>query len=218
MKQGELEYYRAVEDHFARLRGTPFLLSPKDFGLMRTWWQDDVPLAAVFAGLNEVAERRRGRGEGPISSLSYCRHAVARHARRLAEANVGGAPGDIEEIDVAASLRRSVEALRAAAQRWADQTEVRSALEALADSVEGLPETASPAAVDETLSRLETGFLESLLGGLSGPLRERVEAEVDEGMEGLDAAPEVVERTRRALSFRALRTALGLPRLELSGG
>ena len=31
----ELAYYRAVEDHFAALRGTPFLFSPKDFVLLR---------------------------------------------------------------------------------------------------------------------------------------------------------------------------------------
>ena len=43
----EIEYYRAIEDRFAALRGVPHTLSPKDFQLMRRWWSDQVPLAAV---------------------------------------------------------------------------------------------------------------------------------------------------------------------------
>ncbi len=58
MNPEELEYYRAVEDLFARLRGTPFLFSPKDFALLRRWWSEGVPLAAVAAGLGEVFARR----------------------------------------------------------------------------------------------------------------------------------------------------------------
>ena len=64
MEPDELTYYRAVEDHFAALRGTPFLFSPKDFALLRRWWQEAVPLAAVVAGISEAIERRRGHVRG----------------------------------------------------------------------------------------------------------------------------------------------------------
>ena len=50
----ELAYYRSVEDLFATLRGTPHTLSPRDFQLLRGWWRDEVPLAAVVTGLTEV--------------------------------------------------------------------------------------------------------------------------------------------------------------------
>jgi len=46
----ELEYYRAVEDLFATLRGVPHVISPKDFQLLREWWRDEVPLVAVDEG------------------------------------------------------------------------------------------------------------------------------------------------------------------------
>ncbi len=62
----EIAYYRAVEDHFAALRGTPFLFSPKDFALLRRWWREGVPLAAVLAGIAEAWERRREREEDPV--------------------------------------------------------------------------------------------------------------------------------------------------------
>ncbi len=218
MKQGELDYYRAVEDQFARLRGTPFLFSPKDFGLLQQWWNESVPLAAVFAGLSEVSERRRERGDGPVSSLWYCRHAVTRHARRLAEASVGGGRVEDAEVDVAAALGHAVDAVRSAAERWHEEPDVAGALRALADTVEGIPATASPAVVDETLTRLETSFLEGVLDGLPEALRARVDGEVEAGLTGLTASPEVVERTRRALSLRAVRSLLGVPRLELTGG
>src|SRR5512135_3596651 len=100
----ELAYYRAVEDQFAALRGTTFIFSPKDFALLRSWWTAGVPLAAVLAGIGEVWERRRERDGDPVSSLSYCRHAVARHARRLAAAHEGAAAPS-QTLDVPAALR-----------------------------------------------------------------------------------------------------------------
>ncbi|MCS7183472.1 MAG: hypothetical protein NZ869_10235, partial [Thermoanaerobaculum sp.] len=86
----ELAYYRAVEDHFCRLRGTPFLFSPKDFAYLRRWWREGVPLSAILLALGEVFAKKRQRGEDPVSSLAYCRHAVARQARRLAQLRAGG--------------------------------------------------------------------------------------------------------------------------------
>ena len=82
IEEEELRYYRSVEDFFAWVRGVPHTLSPRDFQLLRSWWRDQVPLAAVLAGITEVISRRREDGDGdPVVSLSYCRHAVRRHAR-----------------------------------------------------------------------------------------------------------------------------------------
>ena len=59
------------------------------------WWRDEIPLAAVAAGLTEVFSRNRDREDGdPVVSLSYCRHAVKRNAKRLAEMHIGQAAAD----------------------------------------------------------------------------------------------------------------------------
>ena len=211
----ELAYYRAVEDLFARLRGTPFLLTPKDFALLRRWWRETVPLAAVAAGVAEVFERNRERGGDPVSSLAYCRHAVQRHARRLATA-AAGAERAPEAVDVSAALARLVAEVRAAADRWRGEAAVAAALSSLAATLESVPALAAPAAVDELLGRLELAVVEALFESLAATERAAVEAQVAGQLAGVELAPEIRARTERALRLRAVRELIGLPRLELT--
>lgn len=213
LSAAEEAYYRAVEDAFARLRGTPFLFSPKDFSLLQRWWKEGVPLAAVLAGLGEVFFRRQEAGEDPVSSLTYCRHAVRRHARRLAEAAVGSPAAPA--VDVATALQRLVSELEAVAGRWEAVAELRDGVLALAATVGTLPATAPPAAVEEALARLEAAALESLARCLPEPIQDEVAARVTDALAGVPAGGEIRQRTRRALLLREWRRELGLPRLEL---
>ena len=212
----ELAYYRAVEDHFAALRGTPFLFSPKDFALLRTWHDQGIPLAAVLAGIGEAWERRRERNADPISSLSYCRHAVTRHAKRLVAARVGAAGGG-EAIDVAALLHSLAAAVAEAARRWRHVPAVAAVLGDLERAVMSLPAGGEAAALDETLADLEFATLDALDRSLPVERREAMAAEVDAELAGLNLALDVRERTRRALVAKAVRRAVGLPRLEMGG-
>jgi hypothetical protein len=211
----ELAYYRAVEDFFAGLRGRPHLLSPRDFQLLRGWWREGVPLAAVTGGLSEVFARRRDRGESdPVVSLSYCRHAIKRHARRLAEMRVGaesrpapdGEPSgrSLEELDGA--LRQ------AAAAGASSRPEVATVIGGIVDRMEALAEL--PAAIlEEHLFTLEAVLLEECWRVLPAAEREVIEhIAAAAAAEGTDEAR---ERTRRAVRDRELRALLGLPRLEL---
>ena len=210
----ELGYYRAVEDLFARLRGTPFIFTPKDFALLRRWWGEGVPLAAVAAGIAEVFERRGREGADPVSSLAYCRHAVARHARRLTAAAAGGeraAPA----VDVAGALAGLVGEVRGAAARRSDEPALAGVLEALAGALETVPAGAAPAAVDELLGRLEVTLVEALFESLPPAERAEVGARVARELGDVELAPELRARSERALRLRAVRELLGLPRLEL---
>src|SRR3990170_6348037 len=155
----ELAYYRAVEDHFAALRGTPFLFSPKDFALLRRWWGEGVPLAALLAGIGEVCERRREREADPVSSLAYCRHAVARQAKRLASARVGAAPSE-GAFDVATAIRALAGAVAETTAAWQGVPQVAAVLRDLERAVATLPEDSQPAALDETLGDLEVSSRE----------------------------------------------------------
>ncbi|MFY9552054.1 MAG: hypothetical protein WAU32_12950, partial [Thermoanaerobaculia bacterium] len=70
-------YYAAAEAAFIRRRGTPFLLSPTDFALLKEWRALGVPLEAIEAGIDEAFTRREDRrAVGRVNSLSYCRDAV----------------------------------------------------------------------------------------------------------------------------------------------
>jgi hypothetical protein len=214
MKAEELAYYRAVEDHFALLRGTPFLFSPRDFALLRRWWTEGVPLAAVLVALTEVFERRRERGEDPVSSLSYCRHAVARHAKRLAAAQVGAGEGETP-VDVPARLAVLAAAVRHSSQAFAGEEALARALARLAAAIETLPPAAPPAALDEALAQLEASALDALLAVLPAAMAAQVTSEVEAQLGELGLDEEALGRTRLALLRRAVREAVGLPRLEL---
>jgi hypothetical protein len=216
MNPEELEYYRAVEDLFARLRGTPFLLSPKDFALLRHWWGERVPLAAVAAGLGEVFARRAETGADPVSSLSFCRHAVAKHAKRLSAAAVGVSPSSgAPPADLGAAIARLARELRTAAARWGSSTDVAAVLYGVLRSVETLPEGADPAAADEALGRLEVAALDLLAVTLPAEERARIEAMVEKDLGGLELEAEARSRTCLALRRKRVREVVGLPRLEV---
>jgi len=215
--EDELAYFRAVEDQFAALRGTPFLFSPKDFALLRSWRDGGVPLAAVLAGIGEVWERRRERGGDPVSSLAYCRHAVARHARGLATARAG-APEPGTTVDVPATLRRLAAEVAAAAERWCAVPSVAAVLRDLERAIATFPSAGEPAALDETLASLEFAAVEALARSLPAPQRQALAADVDGQLAGLNLEGDVRARTRRALLAKAVRRTVGLPRLEVGAG
>ncbi len=215
MRPDELAFYRAVEDHFARLRGTPFLFTPKDFGLLRRWWSEAVPLAAVMAGIGEVTARRQERSEDPVSSLAYCRHAVARHAKRLAAAAVGG-EGAAVSIDVPAVLAAYVGAVSAAAARWSAEPQVAAALATLATAVETLPNDAPVAALEATAASLEATALDAAAAALSPERKRNAAAELEAAIRDAAGTAEVAGGIRRAIAIKVLRTLLGVPRLELA--
>jgi hypothetical protein len=212
----ELAFYAAVEDLFATLRGQPHVLSPKDFHLMREWWRDGVPLAAVGAGLAEVAARRSARGDDdPVVSLSYCRHAVRRHAKRLAEARVGASEA-AATIDAEKGLDDLADQLDADAARLAPRLPaVAAAIGSVAAAVRRAREL-PPEELEAHLSELETVLLARCRETLPEAVLDEVLATAEAAAAASGAAGDALERTRRALVDRELRRRLDLPRLELT--
>src|ERR1700682_2604255 len=88
-------FFAAAEAAFIRRRGTPFLLSPTDFALLKQWRALGVPLEAVETGIDDAFTRREERSAiGRVNSLSYCRDAVLEAwERRGGTAAGGGAAG-----------------------------------------------------------------------------------------------------------------------------
>ena len=83
------DFYAAAEAAFIRRRGTPFLLSPKDFALLKEWRALGVPVEAIEQGIDEAFSRREERAAtGRINSLAYCRDAVLAAWERRAQARV----------------------------------------------------------------------------------------------------------------------------------
>ncbi len=210
-------YYQAAEAAFIRRRGTPFLLSPRDFTLLREWRALGVPIEAIEQGIEEAFSRREERSAaGRVNSLSYCRDAVLEAWERRLQTSVGrGSPGHATEPDVPRALEALAERLRDVARR---RPELAAPLDAALRSVERLEKSGKSAGETEaSLARLDKRLAGALHDALSEAERQRLDAEVEASLARarvkMDA--EAAERTARALTRRTLRDRLDLPRLTL---
>lgn len=214
-------YFAAAEAAFIARRGTPFLLSPKDFALLKEWRALGIPLEAVEAGLDDAFTRREERGAtGRVNSLSYCRDAILSAWERRAETSVGRGIGRAEgdTPDVAGALAALSERLDSVARVHPPLTRpIESALR----SLDRLARSAkSPGEIEASLARLDRRISNEIADALPEDRRRRVDADVEtliaKARVKMDRDTE--EKTRRALTRRTLREELGLPRLTLLGG
>jgi hypothetical protein len=213
-------FYAAGEAAFVARRGTPFLLSPKDFALLKEWRALGVPIEAVESGIEEAFTRREERGAtGRINSLSYCRDAVLSAWERRSETAVGRGIGraETEAADVGERLARLARALDAVARVHPDLTE---RLDSAGRSLDRLATAGkSPGEVETSLARLDRRLAKDLHEALSAERRSRLESRVEEVLAKarVKMDRETEEKTRRALTRRTLREELALPRLTLLG-
>ena len=213
------EFYEAAEAAFIRRRGTPFLLSPTDFALLKQWRALGVPLEAIEAGIDDAFTRREERSAiGRVNSLSYCRDAVLEAWERRAQTARGkgrDAESSVPDPDAApalAELARRLEAVRDV------RPDLGEPLDSALKSLARLERSGKrPEEVEASLARLDR----RLAGELYRALPETERAELDRHVAALLSgagsrmdAP-TAEKTRRALARRAVRERLDLPRLSL---
>lgn len=216
--EGDRDYYAAAEAAFIARRGTPFLLSPKDFALLKEWHALGIPLEAIEAGIDDAFTKREERGAtGRVNSLSYCRDAILSVWERRAETAVGRGAGraEGESLDSPAALARLSERLDAVARIHPELTErIESALR----SLDRLARSQKPAGeIEASLARLDRRLSNELSDALSAERRRRIESRVDEllAKARVKMDRETEDKTRRALMRRTLREELALPRLTL---
>lgn len=214
-------YYGAAEAAFIARRGTPFLLSPKDFALLKEWRALGIPIEAIEVGLDDSFTRREERGAGGrVNSLSYCRDAILSAWERRAETSVGRGAGRVEgeSQDVAGALAALSQRLDSVARVHPSLTQpIESALR----SLERLTRSGkTPGEVEASLARLDRRMSNEIADALPEERRRRLDAEVESllAKARIQMDRETEEKTRRALTRRTLRDELELPRLTLLGG
>ncbi|MEO8431092.1 MAG: hypothetical protein ABI592_06240 [Acidobacteriota bacterium] len=211
------EYFAAAEAAFIRRRGTPFLLSPRDFEFLREWRALGVPIEAVEQGIDDAFSRREERGAlGRVNSLAYCRDAVLLAWERRSEASIGKGSGraetEIEAAAILAALEARLEEIASARPELAESLQsARRSLARLGGS------SRDAASVEESLARLDKRLAGALYDALGEADRGRIDAEVVAQLARARVRldDETAEKTARALRRRAVREAVGLPRLTL---
>lgn len=210
-------YFTEIEAHFAHRRGTPFLFSSKDWALMKSWHDEGVPLAIVLEAIDACFDSREKAGrKRTISSLSYCRHAVADIWAERRDQAVGGS-GSVPEADPRGALASVVASLREAAEE-ADPR-YRAAFDATLEELHEL--AAASMSVPETEDRLvaaEQRLIAALLAAMPDEERSALVASVDSGLARYAIADgETRRKTREANLWRLVRRQVTVPRLSLFG-
>jgi len=211
------EYFAAAEAAFVRRRGTPFLLSPKDFALLKEWRALGVPLEAVESGIEEAFARREERGAvGRVNSLSYCRDAVLEAWERRAETARGkGSESAADAVDAGGALKRLASDLASVA---AARPDLAAELESAARSLSRLEGSGkSPEEIESSLAGLDRRLAKALTEALPEMERAELDAAAEKMLAGAGGRMDAVtlEKTSRALKRRLLREKLDLPRLSL---
>jgi len=188
------DYFLEIEAHFAHRRGTPFILSAKDWALMRTWAEENIPLPVVIEAIDSVFEKNETSGRRKIiSSLSYCRHAVKELWDARRDLYVGGS--DVTpEVSPETRLESLAERLR----------------EPFASRVRDLARERSVPRIEQALMDIEREMIDALV---TDDIRNELAATLDTTK--LDAR--IRARTEEANLRRLVRERFGLPRLTLFG-
>src|SRR5436305_828386 len=190
------DYFLEIESHFALRRGTPFILSAKDWVLMKKWAEDGIPLPVVIEAIDSVFEKTAERKK-VVNSLSYCRHAVKELWEERKELQIGASTTVPEEgsADMLARLASAVEPVSAS----------------IAEEIRGLMKEQSARAIEDRLIELERKLL------LDVPELDAMRAEVAQSLAGAKLDEKTRARTEEAMLLRMVREKFGLPRLSLFG-
>jgi hypothetical protein len=243
----EAGYATRIEDAFIAERGTPFLVSAKDWGLIRGWREAGVPADTVVRAVREAFERRRARGQaGKISSLAYCADAVSERwemeRRGLVGKEIASPPATPDAAAIGEKLAALVLALRTAGEERenfllrkekekdpggaSDGGAAGIALEVLrrgidkaAEQVEGISPDLPFEEIEHKLSSTEASLVRAGLKAMNPSSLVFVETRVSEALGDVSGlSPHVVERMRKALTRREVRALAGFPPLTLLHG
>lgn len=194
-------YFQEIEAHFSVRRNTPFILSAKDWALMKKWRDDGVPLPIVIEAIDSVFEKNETSGRKKvISSLSYCRHAV----KELWEERKGLFVGGSEETPETAPA--------AVLETLARQLEESAVAAPFAARVRELAAEKSVPKIEERLIELERAMFDAIAGDVAD-----LQREVKESLAGANLDEKVRARTEEANLRRLIRERYALPRLTLFG-
>ena len=188
MRTVSADYFTEIEAHFARRRGTPFIVNAKDWALMKKWAEEGVPLPVVIEALDSVFDKQEAKGR-KVNSLSFCKHAVKELWDERRELAIG-AEGDLPEEDPAPRLEELAAALPSP---YAERVrELRGSV----------PQ------IEEHLMAIEATLLDELL--LQAP---ELRAEAEALVAGADEKTRA--RSLEAHLRRLARERFGVPRLSL---
>ncbi|MCP4404904.1 MAG: hypothetical protein GY801_47335 [bacterium] len=116
----EQSYWQQIETYFVGKRGSALMLSPKDWPLLASWEERQVPLKVVYEGIDKAFERfeeQQGTASHrTLTSLHSCKHWIEKAWERWKEENPDDFAPDAQELFELAR-RRLITKLRSTRQQ-----------------------------------------------------------------------------------------------------
>lgn len=223
----EPEYFRTIEEYFLQKRGNPMLLSPRDWTLIREWYEASIPQEVVLRAIDRAFEKNKNGEEKEVTTLTYCKRIVKSEYKRFLKSQEGKpAETTPESKSIHEFLNRLETALADCSKRAFDQG--NSALsDFLAEQNKKLtaeiilPNAQDPAPdlqrVEHQLSTMEREIEQLLLSMISpdqmSRFKEEAMRELKMFQQKLDLAV-YQEMVNRAV-IKSIRKTYNIPRLSL---
>jgi len=223
--EDESSYGTRVEEAFIAERGTPFLLSPKDWQLICSWREAGIPADTVVRAVRGAFEKKRARGDlSRISSLAYCANAVEvlweMERRGLVGSHSARRAGEEAPLDAAARLAALAASLEGPGElpEAADPAAASLARAAAREALLALDPASGLETLEEALGAAEKSLVKKLEKALAPEAREALARSVEEEAGDVSALPkEAQRRILSAVRGRAVRRLFGLAPLTLLG-
>jgi hypothetical protein len=109
----EEEYFRVIEEHFLQKRGNPMLLSPKEWVLIREWYEGSIPAEVVIRGIDRAFEKKKDP-DNEITSLVYCKRIIKSEYKRYLKSQEGADTSPVSKEPPPADIEQFLEKLATA--------------------------------------------------------------------------------------------------------
>ena len=225
----EEEYFRLIEEYFLQKRGNPVLLSPREWSLIREWYETEIPQEVILRAIDRAFEKRE-EDKRPLS-LRYCSRLVKSEHKKYMKSLEGKGEAEArllqpEAANVQDFLQRLVEALEKSGSLAAESGNQAlsefffNKKKELTDSILAPFRSSTNGnlqRVEEQLTTLEKEIEQVLLRMIS---EDRMTVLKEDAMrelkmfEGKVELPVYQEMMRRSL-IKAIRKTYNLPRLSL---
>ena len=223
----EEAYFQAVESYFLQKRANPMILSPKEWTLIREWYESQIPYEIVIRAIDRGIEHKGKTDDPEITSLLYFRRIVKGEFKKHLKSLEGKQePATPEAQNVSQFLEGIADSLGKSAAQAREQANA-----ALADFLDGrrlhlIAEILTPfrqnsqndlQRVEKQLTDLEKEIEQVLLTMISEEQMSRFKEESMRELkpfEGKLELPLYQEMMRRAL-IKSARKQYSIPRLSL---
>ena len=224
------DYFSSIEEHFARLRETPLLLSSKDWCLIQKWKEEGIPLSMVLQGLNRTFEKfkKGAQKRRKINSIAYCAQEVLSAWEEYKESLIGKRKGVethplFTPKEIASFLRKLQQGLEMSAKIAARKGKgglegsLREVSRAVGQLRAEADEEGDLEKIEKRLEELEKVVKESIRQAEDAEMVRRIERQAEEELQeyrqGMD--PKLFKETVEGFVWKRLLAFYKVPRLSL---